>query len=146
MATIFHQVGIRAPIKNVFDAIASIEGLSAWWTPTTGDCAPGGKLVFHFGEHKVNMEVLESENNQHVIWKNIDDDGQWKDTLFTYTLVKNGDQVMVNFTHANWQEATELFSHCSTKWAVFLLSMKDFLETGRGKPFPEDIQINHLEE
>ena len=144
MSTIYHQVGIRAPIETVFNAIASTEGLSGWWTATTGDCSPGSKLVFHFGEHKVNMDVLKSINNQRVVWKNIDD-GQWKDTLFTFDLQPNGDQIMVNFTHANWKEVTELFTHCSTKWAVFLVSLKDYLETGQGRPFPDDIQINHAE-
>jgi hypothetical protein len=32
--------------------------------------------------------------------------------------------------------------HCSTKWAVFLLSLKALLETGAGSPFPHDTQIN----
>lgn len=145
MATIYHQVGIRAPIETVYEAIATTKGISAWWTPTTGETSTGGKLVFHFGDHKVNMEVLKSVDNQLVVWKNIDDDGQWKDTLFSFELQADGDQVMVNFSHAGWIDVTELFTHCSTKWAVFLVSLKDYLETGKGRPFPDDIQINHME-
>jgi hypothetical protein len=36
-----------------------------------------------------------------------------------------------------------MHAHCSTKWAVFLLSLKDYLETEIDKPFPHDIHINH---
>ena len=36
-------------------------------------------------------------------------------------------------------------AHCSCKWAVFLLSLKDALETGKGRPFPDDIHIDHDE-
>jgi hypothetical protein len=28
------------------------------------------------------------------------------------------------------------------KWATFMLSLRDYLETGKGRPFPNDIQID----
>jgi hypothetical protein len=34
-----------------------------------------------------------------------------------------------------------VFTHCSTKWAVFLLSLKEVLETEQGKASPNDILI-----
>jgi hypothetical protein len=27
-------------------------------------------------------------------------------------------------------------AHCSARWAYFLLSLKSYLETGKGTPFP----------
>ncbi len=33
--------------------------------------------------------------------------------------------------------------HCSTKWAMFLMSLKAFVETGRGAPFPNDVHISN---
>ncbi|WP_315983248.1 hypothetical protein [Aliamphritea spongicola] len=50
---------------------------------------------------------------------------------------------MVRFRHANWEEATDFMAHCTTKWAVFLLSLKALIETGTGQPFPDDIHIDH---
>ena len=32
------------------------------------------------------------------------------------------------------------------KWAVFLMSLKDVIETGTGNPFPNDIHIDHDEQ
>jgi hypothetical protein len=32
-------------------------------------------------------------------------------------------------------------AHCSARWAYFLLSLKSYLETGRGTPFPEDLRF-----
>jgi hypothetical protein len=29
------------------------------------------------------------------------------------------------------------------KWATFLLSLKNLLETGKGRPAPNDLQINY---
>jgi hypothetical protein len=31
--------------------------------------------------------------------------------------------------------------HCSTKWATFLLSLKDYVEQGEGRPEPRDTKI-----
>lgn len=33
--------------------------------------------------------------------------------------------------------------HCSTKWAMFLMSLKSLVETGKGAPYPEDVQISN---
>jgi hypothetical protein len=33
--------------------------------------------------------------------------------------------------------------HCSTKWAVCLLSLKQLLETSAGAPFPRDVKIDN---
>jgi len=52
-------------------------------------------------------------------------------------------QTFVRFTHSNWKEASDFMAHCSTKWAVFLLSLKDAVENSKGKPFPNDIHIDH---
>jgi len=34
-------------------------------------------------------------------------------------------------------------AHCSMKWATFLLSLREFVETGTGKPSPRDIKIDN---
>lgn len=33
-------------------------------------------------------------------------------------------------------------SHCSTKWATFLMSLKALDETGSGAPDPRDVKIS----
>lgn len=61
--------------------------------------------------------------------------------LTRFQLHENDDQTIVRFTHYNWKEATNFIAHCSIKWAVFLFSLKEVLETGQGKTFPNDIGI-----
>ena len=48
----------------------------------------------------------------------------------------------MRFTHAGWVEPVEFLAHCSTKWAVFLLSLKALVETGTGAPAPDDVAIS----
>ena len=52
MATIYHQVGIKAPLNRVYEAIATPDGVTQWWTPTSGDPNKGGKLDFSFDEDR----------------------------------------------------------------------------------------------
>jgi hypothetical protein len=46
------------------------------------------------------------------------------------------------FTHAKWKEPVEFMHHCSTKWATFLLSLRDLLEKSEGRPLPRDLKID----
>lgn len=48
----------------------------------------------------------------------------------------------VLFTHAGWREPVEFMHHCSTKWAVFLLSLKNWIERAEGRPHPYDVKIH----
>jgi len=143
MATIYHQVGIKAALNDVYKAIATTEGVTGWWTSTAGNAESGGELEFSFDGHSVKVKVTGNTPDKYVEWTVIGEAGEWLNTRICFDLEELDDQVMVNFQHADWQQATEMLAHCSTKWAVFLLSLKDYLETGAGKPFPHDIKINH---
>ena len=43
--------------------------------------------------------------------------------------------------HRAWKETGPFLAHCSTQWATFLLSLRDFGETGHGRPFPSPLRI-----
>ena len=32
--------------------------------------------------------------------------------------------------------------HCTTKWAVYMVSLKSLLETGKGAPNPHDVRLH----
>ena len=58
-------------------------------------------------------------------------------------LSRQDDYTIVMFGHRKWREEVEFMGHCSTKWAVYLLSMRELVETGRGKPAPNDVTISN---
>jgi hypothetical protein len=45
----------------------------------------------------------------------------------------------------SWKEPVEFIYHCSTKWAVFLLSLKLLIERGNGAPWPNEINLDSWE-
>lgn len=65
----------------------------------------------------------------------------WIGTEVSFQLEAEENQKFVSFTHSDWEQAIDFMVHCNTKWAVFLLSLKDALETGKWKPFPNDAQM-----
>lgn len=142
-ASILHQVGIDTTPAKVFNAIASLDGISHWWTSATGCCGLNKTLSLHFGEHLMKMQITELQTNQLLKWRCTSGNEQWVNTEISFELEATDNQVLLDFSHTGWQEQTPLFRHCNTKWAVFMVSLKKYLEDGKGLPYPYDIQINH---
>lgn len=150
MIDIIHRIGIKTPVTQVYKALTTLEGLGNWWTEEVkGDTKVGGKIEFYFrtksGEliGKMVMEVKELSDEKNVRWRCIEGPAEWIGTDITYELSVADNQTIVLFGHRNWKEAVEMTSHCSMKWAVFLLSLREYVETGKGKPSPNDLKIDN---
>jgi len=134
MPDILHRVGIKATPRKVFEALSTIDGISHWWVVgTKGNAKQGGIIDFGFA----NMRVVESKPN-----KIVKGPKEWVGTDLTFELKAKKDQTFVLFTHANWKKPDEFMRHCSTKWAIFLLSLRDWLERDEGRPAPYDVKIS----
>jgi hypothetical protein len=147
MPDILHKVGIKSPSPNdVYKALTTIEGLSAWWTTTTqGENKVGGVLQFRFGAGGFDMKVLELDPARRVLWQVVEGPEEWIGTKISFDLNQKDDWTIVLFKQEGWKQPVEFMHHCSTKWAVFLLSLKSLLETGKGAPYPNDIKLDSWE-
>ena len=150
MVDIVHRIGIKVPISQVFNAICSIDGLAHWWTEEVhGDESIGGRIEFTFrsvnGDVKGKMVMVVEEYQSPVLlrWRCVDGPAEWIGTTISFELSQQSEQTIILFGHRNWREANEMTSHCSMKWAVFLLSLREYLETGKGKPSPNDLKIDN---
>lgn len=150
MAEIIHRVGIKASPDKVFRALSTIEGLAGWWTEnTTGISDVGKTMTFQFHDPKgaiigeFEMEVLKQEPFKKVQWTCKSGPVEWVGTEITFDLKEENEFTIVLFGHRNWEESNEFTAHCSTKWAVFLMSLKELVETGKGRPAPRDIKIDN---
>jgi len=147
MPDILHKVGIKSStLDDAYAALTTIEGLSAWWTNNTqGETKPGGVLQFRFGPGGIDMKILELEPAGRVQWQVIDGPKDWIGTKVSFDLRQEGDWTIIVFKHQGWHAPVEFMHHCSTKWAVFLLSLKSLLETGQGAPAPNEIKLDSWE-
>ena len=150
MPDIIHRIGIRAPAAEVYDALATAAGVGRWWTRDTTSTAPiGGTVNVPFRDQagaeigQMDFEMTRLEPARTVHWRFISGPPEWHGTHVTFELAEDGGMTIVNFGHRNWKEPVEFMGHCSTKWAVFLLSLRELVETGRGRPSPDDVKIDN---
>jgi uncharacterized protein YndB with AHSA1/START domain len=144
MVDILHRVGMKsASLDEVYAALTTIEGLSGWWaTDTKGQTEVGGILEFRFEPGGFDMLVRELDPPKSVLWEVIDGPAEWIGTTVKWDLKQEGDYTIVLFAHQGWREPVEFMYHCSTKWATFLVSLKQLVETGTGAPEPYDLKIS----
>ena len=150
MVDIIHRVGIKAPASKVYEALSTVEGIAGWWTrDTSGKSQIGKTIVVRFFSPderelgSMSMEVKSLEPGRKVQWTFIAGPEEWIGTDATFDLQQEGDYTIVMFGHRNWREAVEFTAHCSMKWAMFMLSLKELIETGKGRPSPHDIKIDN---
>jgi uncharacterized protein YndB with AHSA1/START domain len=145
MPDILHKAGFTSSSPaTVYKALTTIDGLSGWWTTTTeGESKIGGMLRFRFGSGGFDMKVLEPARR--VAWRVVDGPVEWLGTTVSFDIIPRDDWTIVLFKHGGWKEPVEFMHHCSTKWAVFLLSLKSLIETGRGAPWPNEIKLDSWE-
>jgi hypothetical protein len=88
------------------------------------------------------MEVVELEPAKRVRWQVAEGPPEWVGTHVTFDLSEVDGYTIVLFKHEGWEEPVEFMHHCSTKWASYLLSLKQLVETGTGAPAPRDVMIS----
>ena len=145
MAEIRHRVGIKAPIEDVFRTFATVEGLKTFWTQKIeGESREGEMLrVYFLGDSPTAvMRVDEITPSRMVRWRCMVGPNEWVNTKITFEIGHDDDESTVMFTHSDWTNVGPFMHHCSTKWAYFLLGLKDMLEGGSSVAFPNDAPIS----
>jgi uncharacterized protein YndB with AHSA1/START domain len=137
MPDILHRVGIAAEPMRVFEALSTVGGIRNWWSSDAqGEAGQGGAFQFR----RNRLEVLQAEPGL-VKWRYSGPAEDWVGTEIVFRLEWRDGQTFVLFSHKGWREPNEFMHHCSTKWATFLLSLKDLVEKGEGRPEPRDTKI-----
>ncbi len=107
MPDIRHRVAISAPLESVYEAVATTEGLSEWWTRdgVRGESSEGSRLQFFFGQPSpaAVMEVTRLSPDGHVSWNCVEGADEWVGTRLTFDLTQNDDETVVLFAHADWR-------------------------------------------
>jgi uncharacterized protein YndB with AHSA1/START domain len=97
MVDIVHRVGVKAPLDQVYRALATPEGIAGWWTTDTqGDSKAGGmlKTVFTAGGKVLggfDIKVLELEPGKRVLWQVVEGPAEWIGTKISFDLKQEDD-------------------------------------------------------
>jgi uncharacterized protein YndB with AHSA1/START domain len=143
MPDILHRVGIKSSPRKVYEALTEEKGLAGWWTKKTKASPKVGNVnQFRFDEGGFNdMEVIELVSGKRVKWKCVNGAKEWIGTELTFELKPIKDTTVVLFSQRGWKREVEFMHYCSTKWGTYLLGLKALCETGKGTPYPEDVDI-----
>jgi hypothetical protein len=114
-----------------------------WWpTTASGSSEVGRSLKLGFaGIVTLSFVVSEVEPNCALRLECPEGPGPWHRSELHFTLESAPEQVFVTLVHSSDEASDDDFLYFSTKWPVYLLSLRDLIETGKGRPSPNDIPI-----
>lgn len=142
-----HQVGMKASPEAIYETLTDRAKLALWWTTDTrgSGAKVGDTLEFWFGDMCQKFTVEELTPGKRVVWKSPHGQGasEWEDTEVSFDLTPNPKQTMLQFRHTGWRESTDFQGHCSMRWAIFMLSLRDVVERGKGRPVPYDLEVHY---
>ena len=145
MPEIMHLIKIRTPQDKVYQAVSTTEGIRDWWTRDAAlDAKVGGAGEFGFYGHRmvINVKVAELTPSKHVAWDPVSSTGGGFDgTTISFDLKSEDGVTSVLFAHRGFKASGEQIASATTRWGFYLLSLKRYLETGKGTPNPEDAEL-----
>ncbi len=141
-----HFIGAKTSKVQMFRAISTPEGLAAWWASSAqGQVKKGETLQLHFAgltTLKFTYDMIEPDEK--LVLTCYDSFKAWDQTQLVWTLEEKEGQVFLTHIHQNIPYGDlESLAYFSTKWTVYLLSLKQYLETGLGTPYPGEAKLYH---
>jgi uncharacterized protein YndB with AHSA1/START domain len=139
MKTIIHTFDIAAPRDQVFGLVQRPDGLARWWsTQVSADTlSVGGVVSFTFaGDFNPDMRIEEMEPDQLITWLCTAGHEPWQDNTFRFELSDSEGQTRLRFRqHYAIELDDDAYGIYNFNWGYYLQSLKEFAETGTGKPF-----------
>ena len=139
---IWHELLFNAPAADVYAALTDTN--AHWWTiDVRGQAKVGAHMDFWFGDFCQRMDVIELVPGEMMRWRPAAQGiSEWVGTEIEFRIVEREGKTILDFRHSGWRDETTYLPHCSFNWAIYLLSLKELVETGRGRPFPYERPIN----
>jgi len=143
MPNILHQIQIDTSPEKTYEALTTEKGLASWWTEEVKAKPEVGTLSeFRFeGGSGFDLEVTELIPNKQVKWLCRKGSDDWMNTQFSFDLEEVNGKTKLRFAHKGWKTENDHLSCCNSRWAVYLFSLKEYLEKGKGNPWPNDLKI-----
>jgi uncharacterized protein YndB with AHSA1/START domain len=139
MRDIMHLIKIHASSERVYQAITTADGIRQWWTRDAAiEAKVGGAGEFGFYGKRFVAKVTIEELNPvtRVRWKVAN--SAWQGNDIEFNLSADGNDTTLLFAHRGFPRADEGYASATTRWGFYLLSLKRYLQTGKGTPNPDD--------
>jgi uncharacterized protein YndB with AHSA1/START domain len=143
MPDIFHSFVINAPLEKVFGGISTPQGLDAWWSKSsTGKPGPGETYTLDFGPG-YNWSAVVSKYMDHKEFEltMTEADADWMGTRVGFLVNVKSGITEVHFHHLGWPENNEHYRISSYCWAMYLRTLKRYLEYGEQVPYEDRLSV-----
>ena len=139
MHDVMFLIKIHASLERVYQAITTADGIRQWWTrdaaiePKVG---AAGEFGFYGGRFVAKVTVEELSPTTRVRWKV--SNSAWPGKDIEFNLKADGNDTNLLFAHRGFPHADGGYASATTRWGFYLLSLKRYLQTGKGMPNPDD--------
>jgi uncharacterized protein YndB with AHSA1/START domain len=142
MPAIVKELTIEATPQLVYSALTKSDAIACWWTGDLNATPEVGSLAeFRFsppgqGTFVIRFEIAELVQDEKVYWitRQGPATGHWAGTSVTWQLEPTHNGTRVVFNHDGFAKADERYEITRAWWEHFLVSLKSYLETGKGTP------------
>jgi uncharacterized protein YndB with AHSA1/START domain len=142
MADILHALKIKSSPVQLYQAIATPEGIRSWWTrdAVLGSRVGGtGEFGFYGRRFIAQVAIEQLEPSERIAWKVTN--AAWEGDTIEFEIRLEGAGSRLSFSHRSFKEADQRYASATTRWGSYLLSLKSYLETGKGHPNPDDVDL-----
>jgi uncharacterized protein YndB with AHSA1/START domain len=142
MPDIMHSLKIHTAAEKAFQAVSTADGICNWWTrDAVLDSRPGGSGEFGFFGRRFVAKVKIVELNSHTRMKWQVTNAAWPADTIEFDLSPEEKHTRLVFAHRGFAQADWRYASATTRWGFYLLSLKQYLETGHGMPNPDDSDL-----
>ena len=139
MATILLRVPVDAEAKQVYDCVATSEGVNGWWSNhTEGPDGVGSTIKVSFPDAPMtfDFEVSEDAPGERVAWRCLAGPPEWIGTDITFDIQSDAEgNNSFLFSHDGWGTTEESFPFIAFSWAQILPRLKKLSESGERDPY-----------
>ena len=127
-------------------------GFDKWWTTSCNPIsATGDKITFKFGptywvmratsllpDKLVELECVEAHHVHEGLHSSILK--EWKGTKLIWKILEQGKQTKIILVHEGLVPSLHCYDVCEKGWDYYFVnSLKQYLDTGKGSPFENEV-------
>ena len=139
MATILLRMPVEAEPKQIYEHVATSEGITGWWSNhTEGPDGLGSTIKVGFPDAPItfDFEVTEEVPGERVAWRCLSGPPEWVGHDVTFDIQTDAEgNASVLFRQGEWATTEESFPFIAYSWAQILPRLKKLAETGERDPF-----------
>ncbi|MCC4634434.1 SRPBCC domain-containing protein [Xanthomonas dyei] len=136
-----HSIVIAAAPEVVSAALSEPVQLARWWTREVQPADDCVRLDWSSHGWQVVLRIDEGADHRLVRWRcersNMRDTAAWEGTVMRFDLISTSEGTRVEFVQSGYRDSPCLEA-CTQGWQYVLgSSLKRYVETGQGMPYPD---------